>query len=162
MRTIGLLLLVAVGCGDVTAEMMDGGGAGNSGAAGASGAAGTGGGAMGGAGGAPSRVCDAALETLTGTATYVMGSLAASEPAAPVPGQTGITCEMWARDSGFERSVATEITVTAGAVSGDQLAKVSSGEAGGVCVYKLRRSVPASTPTVRPCAVTLDYVLLVP
>lgn len=108
---------------------------------------------------AGARACDAAAGTLSGRATYVAGSAAAADPSAPAPFHDPQTCGQWVATN--EGSLVQAITVTAGAASQGQLALVAAAAGADGCSYTLRLSLPASNAN-QPCAMTIDYVLVVP
>lgn len=112
-------------------------------------------------GGDAGRVCDAAVETLSGTATYVTRSGAALDPTA----QTGIaatpTCADWVASR--EGQHATQVTVINGKLGDTLTEEVISVEIAQGCMYRLRYTqFAASGSTQQPCAFTIDYTIVVP
>lgn len=117
---------------------------------------GDGGGADGGAEVAP--VCNAAVEMLSGRATYVMGSAMAADPTAMA--SAGETCGAWAAGVNLD-AIYTDLTVTAGKVGANALVLVGAASIAGGCTYTLALTTPAP-PTLASCLVARNYVLVVP
>jgi hypothetical protein len=155
-----LALVFLVGCGDVSALMVDGA-AGSGGGAGGQGGtnvpASDGGDAM------VTTTCNAPQASLNGRATYVSGSIAAVDPSADAGPPYG-TCADWVRNfvaQGHESAIAAQATVVDGVIGGVATTLVRSTETALGCVYVLRR-VSGPSGAALPCAVTLDYQLAQP
>lgn len=112
----------------------------------------------------PARACDAPLASLSGTAMYVAGSMAAADPAALATNTQ--SCGDWMSEhrADLEAGVPATVGISSGAVpseplTGTALIASSAGAAG--CNYTLRVTAPPTAPAV-PCATSVDYQLTVP
>jgi hypothetical protein len=106
--------------------------------------------------------CSAAVETLSGRATYIAGSIAVTTPAAEAPGFGGLTCMAWLDGSGFEAGVVATgpVDVAAGTIFSRQADLVSATPGVG-CSYRLRVLFVGGSMQM-PCDNTRDYLLTVP
>lgn len=107
-------------------------------------------------------MCTAAVETLSGRATYVQGSATATDPGAMPYGQPSGTCAQWvpAHAADFNGSLG-QLDMGTLVAAGAALASATPTTGG--CAYTVRLSqAPAGGSTIAACAVTLDYVLTVP
>jgi hypothetical protein len=159
------VLVLLAGCGDiatVTADSAQGGSGGSAVASGGGGQAGTT--VPGSDGGVDmiTRTCDAPQASLNGRATYVMGSVAAVDPAAPA--DPWDDCADFAADPRTDQAASSQMNVTdgslydlGGAMAWPTALAGGAATAGG-CSYVLRFTAPVRVPA-RPCVVTFDYEL---
>lgn len=108
------------------------------------------------------RVCDAAVETLSGRATYVAGSAraAAGWEEQPANSVTTKTCGDVATSTDWSAFMSESLMITAGMVGDVTLDLVSVAAGPDGCVYTLRitKRMPSN---VYICMGTFDYVLVV-
>lgn len=147
MRLMLVLLLLLAGCADGTNLTGDspGPGQGHGDGAGSEGGQADGGG----------RVCNAAVETMSGRATYVGRS--AVEPEMVAPFHEPQTCGDYVAAL---TPTGGEVNVVNGMIGDTPVMVVGSAPTDGTCVYMLRATSPAKD-FARPCAVAVDYSLTV-
>jgi hypothetical protein len=109
------------------------------------------------------RACEAAVETLSGRATYVQGSARAADPGAPSVVVANQTCADYVRQ--FDASSAASVTVASGQVGKLAAALEAAIATDQGCAYTLRVISPPWNESMQPpnyCAISRDYVLVVP